>query len=104
MLQVPHSESLTLKEIDLRKSRAVIRFRPRTPLSAAWLQLFDDILNDRASGRICQECGTVFDPTRTDQAFCSSRCSNRYHQRAYRARAMGGPSVPKGGRRSGTQS
>jgi hypothetical protein len=86
MLQVPHAESLTIKEMDFRKSRAVIRFRPRTPLSAAWLQLFDDLLNDRASSRICQECGTVFDPTRTDQVFCGSKCSNRHHQRAYRLR------------------
>ena len=57
-----------------------------SPLAALWLEFFNRLLRDTGSQRSCRECGELFSPTRIDQEFCKTACSNRYHQRELRRR------------------
>lgn len=37
---------------------------------------------------VCKECGSEIVKKKSDQVFCSEKCSNRYRQRVFRNKAL----------------
>lgn len=55
------------------------------------------------SGKVCVECLEGFEPSRTSQRFCTTRCANRQRDRRRRQRARGATVPLATNKRPGTE-